>query len=69
MIRSTAVTASELQNLDLQSVWHPLTQHRDLDKAPPLVIESASGCFVVAEGVRRYLDGVSENGAFARCPL
>ncbi len=59
MIRSTAVTASELQNLDLQSVWHPLTQHRDLDKAPPLVIESASGCFVVAEGGRRYLDGVS----------
>ena len=59
MIRSTPVTASDLQNLDLQSVWHPLTQHRDLDKAPPLVIESASGCFVVAEGGRRYLDGVS----------
>jgi adenosylmethionine-8-amino-7-oxononanoate aminotransferase len=53
------VTASEIQELDLESVWHPLTQHRDLEQAPPLVIESASGCFVVAEGGRRYLDGVS----------
>jgi adenosylmethionine-8-amino-7-oxononanoate aminotransferase len=53
------VAASELQSLDLKSVWHPLTQHRDLEQAPPLAIESASGCFVVAEGGRRYLDGVS----------
>ncbi len=53
------MAASELQSLDLKSVWHPLTQHRDLEQAPPLAIESASGCFLVAEGGRRYLDGVS----------
>lgn len=53
------MTANDLQRLDLESVWHPLTQHRDLDQAPPIHIESASGCFVVAQDGRRYLDGVS----------
>ena len=53
------VTTTDLQRLDLETVWHPLTQHRHLDQTPPIAIESASGCFVVAEGGRRYLDGVS----------
>ena len=51
--------AEDLTQLDLQSLWHPLTQHRDLEQSPPLRIESGSGCFITAAGGRRYLDGVS----------
>ncbi|MBW2279911.1 MAG: aminotransferase class III-fold pyridoxal phosphate-dependent enzyme [Deltaproteobacteria bacterium] len=49
----------DLTTLDLESLWHPLTQHRGLDQSPPLRIESASGCFIVDSEGRRYLDGVS----------
>ena len=37
----------DLTALDLESLWHPLTQHRGLDQSPPLRIESASGCFII----------------------
>jgi adenosylmethionine-8-amino-7-oxononanoate aminotransferase len=44
---------------DCLHVWHPFTQTSDwLDEAP-LVIRSGDGCWLVDEGGRRYLDGIS----------
>jgi adenosylmethionine-8-amino-7-oxononanoate aminotransferase len=49
--------ASDVAAKDLESLWHPMLQHRD---APlPRQIESASGCFLIAADGSRLLDGVS----------
>jgi adenosylmethionine-8-amino-7-oxononanoate aminotransferase len=50
---------SDLTELDLECLWHPLLQHRGLRERPPLRIVSASGSFVADADGRRYLDGVS----------
>ena len=50
---------SELARLDLESVWHPLTQHRGLEARLPLEIVSGEGVFLIDAQGRRILDGVS----------
>jgi len=50
---------NELTALDLESLWHPLTQHRDLEASPPRQIERAEGVFLYAADGQRWLDGVS----------
>jgi adenosylmethionine-8-amino-7-oxononanoate aminotransferase len=49
----------ELTALDLECLWHPLTQHRDLAAAPPRRIERAEGSFLYDAGGHRWLDAVS----------
>jgi adenosylmethionine-8-amino-7-oxononanoate aminotransferase len=49
----------ELTALDLESLWHPLVQHRDLAAAPPRRIERAEGSFLYDSDGRRWLDGVA----------
>ena len=50
---------SEVTRLDLESLWHPLTQHRGLEARMPREIVSASGVFLEDPQGRRILDGVS----------
>ena len=50
---------SELARLDLESLWHPLTQHRGLEARLPLEIVSGEGVFLIDARGRRILDGVS----------
>ena len=47
---------TELADLDRRVSWHPFTQ---MAEWIPLVIASADGNYLVDEGGRRYLDGVS----------
>ena len=40
-------------------LWHPFTQMEEYRDEPPLVVESADGCWLIDSDGRRYLDGVS----------
>lgn len=53
------MTQRDLARLDLENLWHPMLQHRGLEAAMPLQIESASGVFLTDVDGRRLLDGVS----------
>lgn len=46
----------QLADIDKAVLWHPFTQHGEWE---PLVIARGEGNFVIDEGGRRYLDGVS----------
>jgi len=50
---------AELSALDLECLWHPLTQHENLSAAPPRLIDRAEGCFIYDAAGNRWLDGVS----------
>jgi len=50
---------SDIERLDLDSLWHPLTQHRGLEARMPREIVSASGVFLEDPHGQRILDGVS----------
>lgn len=52
-------TGRDLSELDLECIWHPLTQHSQLAASPPLVIDSASGSFLYDRRGQRWLDAVS----------
>ncbi len=43
-------------DLDLAHVWHPLTQHQQLEEQPLLMVEEARGATIVDAGGRRYID-------------
>ncbi|GAB2456989.1 aspartate aminotransferase family protein [Jatrophihabitans fulvus] len=44
---------------DLQSVWHPFTQHALWPSDEPLVVDRADGMYLFDTDGRRYLDGCS----------
>ncbi|MBW2420453.1 MAG: aminotransferase class III-fold pyridoxal phosphate-dependent enzyme [Deltaproteobacteria bacterium] len=50
---------SDLTQLDLESLWHPLTQHRGIEARMPRQIASAAGVFLTDTEGREFLDGVS----------
>jgi taurine-pyruvate aminotransferase len=47
----------EVLKKDLAHVWHPMAQHRTLERNPPLVVVSAKGSVIVDADGREYLDG------------
>ncbi len=44
---------------DLEHVWHPLTQHKVLEKQPPKVIVGGQGATIVDADGREYLDAMA----------
>ncbi|MCP4006118.1 MAG: aminotransferase class III-fold pyridoxal phosphate-dependent enzyme [bacterium] len=50
---------AELNALDVECLWHPLTQHRDIESAPPRLIERAQGSLLFDASGNQCLDGVS----------
>lgn len=50
---------ADLSQLDARSLWHPLTQHQDIDQAPPRFIERAEGCYLYDAEGNRFFDAVS----------
>ena len=50
---------TDLSKIDLESLWHPLTQHSQLEASPPLMVESAAGSFLYGYDGTRWLDAVS----------
>lgn len=50
---------TELQEMDLQHVWHPCSQMKDYEDFPPIVIKKGQGVWLYDEKNNRYLDAVS----------
>ncbi|MFJ5789149.1 adenosylmethionine--8-amino-7-oxononanoate transaminase [Lysinibacillus sp. NPDC093197] len=50
---------TELQETDLQHVWHPCSQMKDYEDFPPIVIKKGEGVWLYDEKNHRYLDAVS----------
>jgi adenosylmethionine-8-amino-7-oxononanoate aminotransferase len=49
---------STLSERDQAVLWHPATHFGDLERTPPLAIESARGVWLVEPSGRRILDGI-----------
>ena len=53
------LAGENLGEMDAQSLWHAIANHKPFAQNPPKCIQQASGCYVTdAKGVE-YLDGVS----------
>ena len=50
---------SELQEKDLQYIFHPCAQMKDFEENPPLVIEKGEGLYLIDEEGKRYMDCIS----------
>lgn len=48
-----------LTQMDVESLWHPMVQHKKYARNPPKRMERAAGCYVTDEQGKEYLDGVS----------
>lgn len=48
----------QILQLDLDHVWHPMTQHKGLDQKPLMVVERARGSTIVDAEGREYLDAM-----------
>ena len=48
-----------LARRSMRHVWHPCTQMKRHEAAPPIAIDHASGAWLVDTQGRRYLDGIS----------
>lgn len=48
-----------LQQMDLESLWHPITQHSAYLSNPPKLIERVEGCYIYDSDGNQYLEGVS----------
>ncbi|MFQ5894364.1 MAG: aspartate aminotransferase family protein [Nitrospinota bacterium] len=53
------LSVQELRALDRAHVWHPLLQHRDLERRPLSVMVRAEGCSVWDAEGREYLDAMA----------
>lgn len=51
--------SSALVARSLRSVWHPCTQMRRHESAPPIAITRAHGLWLHDSDGRRYLDAIS----------
>ncbi|MCK4739277.1 MAG: adenosylmethionine--8-amino-7-oxononanoate transaminase [Deltaproteobacteria bacterium] len=49
----------KLAKADHNSLWHPFTRHLEWEEEEPLIIERASGNYLIDTEGRRYLDGIS----------
>lgn len=50
---------SELQEKDLQYIFHPCAQMKDFEENPPLVITKGEGLYLIDEEGKRYMDCIS----------
>lgn len=53
------VNRKEILDKDLRHVWHPLAQHKALEKNPPMVVVKASGSTIVEASGRQYIDAMA----------
>ncbi|MEO1005855.1 MAG: aminotransferase class III-fold pyridoxal phosphate-dependent enzyme [Cyanobacteria bacterium J06638_38] len=49
----------DLTQMDVESLWHPMVQHKKYDHSPPKRMDRAQGCYVTDSAGKEYLDGVS----------
>ena len=52
-------TDNDLLSRTRAAVWHPCTQMKQLEAAPPLAIARGEGAWLIDTDGRRYLDAIS----------
>ncbi len=50
---------TSLTQMDVESLWHPMVQHKKYERNPPKRMDKAEGCYVTDSEGKEYLDGVS----------
>lgn len=50
---------TDLQQRDLNYIWHPCSQMKDYEEFPPIVIKRGEGIYLIDENGKRYIDAVS----------
>ncbi len=50
---------ADITEVGVNSVWHPLTQHKTLKQNPPPHIVESKGCYLTDHQGNKYLDGVA----------
>jgi taurine-pyruvate aminotransferase len=50
---------SDLGQMDVESLWHPMVQHKSFAKAPPKCMAKGVGCYVTDTDGVEYFDGIS----------
>lgn len=50
---------TDLQQRDLNHIWHPCSQMKDYEEFPPIVIDRGEGVYLVDENGKYYMDAVS----------
>ncbi|MEN8444549.1 MAG: aminotransferase [Cyanobacteria bacterium J06555_13] len=58
-VSSSNVSSSNLEQMDSESLWHALSQHKTFATNPPKCIDKAAGCYVTDTKGIEYLDGIS----------
>ena len=51
--------SENLTQMDVESLWHPMVQHKKYERTPPKRMDKAEGCYVTDADGKQYLDGVS----------
>lgn len=64
LAKSEAVSVSpesetSLTQMDVESLWHPMVQHKKYERNPPKRMDKAEGCYVTDSEGKEYLNGVS----------
>ncbi len=44
---------------DFRNIWHPCTQMKEQESAPPLLIEKGDGIYLIDRNGKRYIDAIS----------
>ena len=50
---------ANISEMGVNTVWHPLTQHRGLKDNPPAHIVEGKGCYLIDKNGDKWLDGVA----------
>ncbi|MBO8142790.1 MAG: aminotransferase class III-fold pyridoxal phosphate-dependent enzyme [Firmicutes bacterium] len=55
----TEQSVRDVVKTDLEHVWHPMLQHKGLERNPPMVVTGARGSTIVDGDGREYLDAMA----------
>ena len=58
-MQAVAIAPSNISELDVQSLWHPLTQHKPLAQNPPAHMVKGEGSYLTDANGKEYLDAVA----------
>ncbi len=51
--------AENLTEMGINSIWHPLVQHKNLKQNPPVQVVRGEGCYLYDKDGNQWLDGVA----------
>ncbi|MEM7126597.1 MAG: aminotransferase [Chloroflexota bacterium] len=58
-VASLGTSLPDISQLGVESLWHPMTQHKPLWKTPPPHIVKGDGCTITTADGKSYLDAVA----------